>query len=278
MAWLTPAARRAWSLIGGSVCAAMLAACAQPPTGAPGPQDRSARTAELTASPAGQRARLRLALATAYYQQGQHAVALDELRQALAADPDWVPALNLQGLAHLGLGQWSLAQASLQRALALAPQDPDTAHNLAWTLCQHPGARERHAESVSLFQRALAQPEYAQPARTWAALGVCQQRAGMPDLAEASLRQALALEPSNPALALLLAQTLFDRGRWQESRQWLDQAHAAQPASAQSLWLAVRLARKLDNLPWLRQMADQLRNEFGRSPQALALDKGLFDE
>ena len=44
------------------------------------------------------RARLRLELASGYFEAGQTTVALDEVKQALAADPTFVSAWNLRGL------------------------------------------------------------------------------------------------------------------------------------------------------------------------------------
>ena len=40
------------------------------------------------------RARLRLELASGYFEQGQTNVALDELKQALIADPSFVPLMS----------------------------------------------------------------------------------------------------------------------------------------------------------------------------------------
>jgi type IV pilus assembly protein PilF len=268
----------AWAALAGLLS---LAACSAPATRSA--VEAGASQEKVTvASAAHRRAGLRLALAKAYYQQGQDEVALDQLRQALASQPDLVPALNLRGLVHLRLGQWPQAERSLQQALALAPEDADVAHNLAWTLCQQPQTQPQtqaqYKDMAALFLRALAQPGYAHAARSWAALGVCQQRAARLPQAEASLAQAWRLEPANLSVAVLLAQLHVEQGQWPQASQVLEQAHARLPASAQSLWLAVRAARKLDNQALFRQRAEQLRQEFGRSPQALALDKGLFDE
>lgn len=224
------------------------------------------------------RARLRLELALAYYQQGQDAVALDEVKRALAAHPGHAPAWNLRGLIYLRLAQWPLAEDSFRRALALAPRDPDAAHNYGWMLCQHPQAAARHAEAVGWMHQALAQPGYAQAARTWTALAWCQQRAGRWAEAQASLVQAQALAPQDARLLLLQAQLHHARGQWAQADAQLALLHARQPASAESLWLAIRVARKLDNQALERQLALQLRQDFGRSPQAQAYDKGLFDE
>lgn len=255
----------------------LLGACAVPPAPVVSAAPRERATVPDD-TPAGQRARLRLALATAYYQQGQDTVVLEEIRQALASDPRLALAWNLRGLVYLRMGQWSQAEDSFQQALTLSPLDADIAHNYAWMLCQHPRSLARHEEAAALFHRALAQPGLAQAAKTWSALAQCQWRAGRTGQAELSLRQALRLEPASPDLGLMLAQLLYAGGQWQEAGAQLAELHARQTGTAESLWLAVKAARKTDNPALERSLGARLKNEFGRSVQAAAYDKGLFDE
>lgn len=252
----------------------LLAGCAQPgATPAGSPKDWATDSSE---SPARKRARLRLELATAYYQQGQDAVALEEVRQALAHDPASASAWNLRGLIYLGQSEWTPARESFERAVALAPHDADLAHNFGWMLCQQP--QLRMAEAEAQFRGALAHASTVQAAKTWVALGLCQQRAARLDEAEASLRQALQIDPSQPRALWPLVQLLASQGRWEPAQEALLQLHAIEKPSADSLWLAIRIARKLDNAQLFRDAAVQLRQEFGRSRQAQALDKGWFDE
>lgn len=257
-----------WSLL----LAALVQACASPEV----PTARSDWVTESDESPARKRARLRLELATAYYQQGQDAVALDEVKQALTHDAGLAAGWNLRGLIYLRQQAWGLAQDSFERGLVLAPGDADLAHNLGWLLCQQ--SEPRPAEAERWLQRALVQARPDQSARTWSALALCQQRAGRPQEALASLAQSLAIAPGQPQVLWLLAQAQHAQALWPEAWDTLAQLHARQKPSAQSLWLAVRVARKLDNAEFARQAAQQLRQEFGRSPQAQALDKGWFDE
>lgn len=250
-----------------------LLACAPMPVA----QDkRSDWVTESDETPARKRARLRLELATAYYQQGQDAAALDEVKQALAHDQSDAAAWNLRGLIYLRQRQWERAQHSFEQALTRAPQDPDVAHNYAWMLCQQNPVRLQQAEP--LLRRALAQPAYAQAAKSWAALGQCQQRAGQLPQAELSLRQALALAPTDARALWPMSQVLYAQGRWQQAADALGALHAQGAVSAESLWLGVRVAHRLDNRPMFAAWAQQLRQDFGRSPQAQALDKGLLDE
>ncbi|MDP1534297.1 MAG: tetratricopeptide repeat protein, partial [Rubrivivax sp.] len=135
--------------------------------------ERQIRTAS-DMTDAERRANVRLELAAAYFGRGQATTALDELKLALAAQPDLPPAFNLRGLVYASLGEPKLAEESFQRALQLAPRDADSMQNYGWFLCQ----QQRFAEADALFQRALAQPQYRDTGRTWLAQGVCMARSG----------------------------------------------------------------------------------------------------
>ena len=82
------------------------------------------------------RARIRLELAANYFENGQTAVALDEVKQALAADPAYADAFNLRGLIYMQLNNFPQADDSFRRALALRGGDGNVLHNYGWLLCQ----------------------------------------------------------------------------------------------------------------------------------------------
>lgn len=221
-----------------------LAACAAPTEDLVALADRpteSDRTAEH------RRAGLRMELARAYLERGLVWVALDEVKQALALSPEAAGAWNLRGVVYAQLGDVPRAQASFERALALAPHDAEASHNLAWLICQQQDqAQGRNGQAQADLRRVLAQAGQAGglSSRIWLALATCQARAGQAAQALASLAQ--------PGL------------------------HKAD--APETLWLAARLARKLDNVDLAMQLGGQLRERFGRSPQATAFDRGAWDE
>jgi type IV pilus assembly protein PilF len=200
---------------------------------------------ESDRSGAMRRADLRLELARAYLEQGQPLVALDEVKQALALDPKSTDGWSLRGVTYSRLGDAARAEASFERVLVLAPTDADAAHNLGWLLCQStPLDAQRQARAQALLRQALTQLRHGQADRTWLALAICQDRAGQTAQALQSLAQP-ALQSAN---------------------------------SPQTLWQAAKLARKLDNGLLVRQLGGQLRERFGRSPQAAAFDRGAWDD
>ena len=254
-----------------------LSGCAQglPVSGsATGPGASADEPTESDESPQRRRARLRTELAAAYFQQGQPLVALDEIKQALLADPAYADAHNLRGLVFLRLNDLPLAGESFQRALTLRPGDPDALHNLGWLLCQ----QARFDESDKLFAQAIAQPRYAQPGKTRVAQGLCQLRAGQPGLAEASWLNALALDADNPVAAYQLAQLYFKRGDFPLAQPYMRKLNGGSLANAESLWLGIRIERQLNQPAAVAALAGQLRLRFAQSRELIAFDKGVFHE
>lgn len=220
------------------------------------------------------RARIRTELAAGYFEEGKTTVALDEVKQALASDPGYGPALNLRGLAYLRLGELQLARESFERALAVNARDADAAHNLGWLHCQS----QAYEQAETQFQRALAVPGYANVAKTQLARGVCLARAGRLPEAEQALQRAFELDPGNPVVEYNLARVLFSRGLLAKAQFHLQRLNTSPLANAESLWLGLRVERQLGNQLAERSLGEQLRLKFPQSPQRQLLERGAFDE
>ncbi len=82
------------------------------------------------------RANIRLQLAVGYYQQGKYDIALDEIKQAIAADPSYADAYGMRALIYTAMGQVPLADDNYRHALRLAPNNPELANNYGSFLCQ----------------------------------------------------------------------------------------------------------------------------------------------
>lgn len=220
------------------------------------------------------RARLRLELATGYFEQGQPNVALDEIKQSLAIDPTFVDAYNVRGLVYMRLNDIPLAEDSFRRALALNPRDGDVAHNYGWLLCQ----QARYQDSFRSFAQAVANPTYGGKAKTLMTQGVCQVRAGQRAEAEQSLMQSYELDAGNPVTGYNLATLLYDRGDLTRAQFYIRRLNNSELANAETLWLGIKTERKLNNREAVLQLADQLKKRFAQSPQAAAYEKGAFNE
>ena len=220
------------------------------------------------------RARLRLELASGYFEQGQTNVALDELKQALIADPTFVDAYNLRGLVYMRLNDLPLAEDSFKRAAALNPRDAGVAHNYGWFLCQ----QGRYPESMQWFGRAIANPTYVGQSKSLMTQGICQARAGQRPEAEQSLTRSYELDPGNPLTGYNLARLLYERGELVRSQFYIRRLNNSELANAETLWLGVKIEQRLNNTEAVQQLAGQLKRRFGQSKEAAAFDRGAFNE
>lgn len=220
------------------------------------------------------RARIRLELASNYFENGQTAVALDEVKQALAADPTYADAFNLRGLIYMRLSDFAQADDSFRRALALRGGDPNLLHNYGWLLCQ----QQKYAEANQHFGRALANPAYTARSKTLMAQGLCQSGAGQFAEAEQSLLKAYELDAANPVVGYHLAALLLRRNELTRSQFYIRRLNNSQYANSESLWLGIKVERALGDSVAMKQLADQLRKRFPDSRELGAYERGAFNE
>lgn len=220
------------------------------------------------------RARIRMELAVGYFEQGQTNVALDELKQVIAADASYPDAYNLRGLIYMRLNDPRQAEDSFKRAIALNPQDGNVLHNYAWLLCQ----QNRYPESIRIFEQAMSNPLYAGRAKTLMAQGVCQARAGRRDEAERSLARSYELDAGNPVTGYNLANLLFQRGEFSRAQFYIRRLNNSDLANAESLWLGIRVERRNSDRVAMQQLGEQLKKRYPQSREAAAFERGAFDE
>jgi type IV pilus assembly protein PilF len=281
MSWDTGAFRRLGSWVTALLLASALGACTTTSTttgsGVPGGPETN-RTDRATASDetdATRRAQVRMELASAYFGRGQLSTALDEVKLAIAADPNFGAAFNLRGLIYASLGDDRLAEESFRRALQLDARDADTMQNFGWYLCQ----QKRFQEADTLFRQALATPQYRDSPRTLLTQGICQARAGEWSQAEGTITKSYELDPTNPVTAVNLAEVLYHRGEFERARFYMRRVNTNRDVSnAQTLWLAARIENRLGNRQGTQDFGRQLRDRFPQSPEASKFDQGKFDE
>lgn len=274
MGWPSLVLARRWAILvlGLLLCLGLLGGCAQKGVGSSDLKDKVTESDEPDNA---RRARVRLELASAYFERGQMNVALDEVKLALAADPNLGPAFNLRGLIYGSLGEHALAEDSFKRALQINPRDVDTMQNFGWYLCQ----RQRHADADNLFRQALVSPQNQEVSRTLLTQGICQARAGDLPAAEATLQRAYEIDSGNPSIAVNLAEVLYRRGDFERARFQMRRINAVREiANPQTLWLAMRIERKLGNAQGVATLGQQLRDRFPESPQAKLYASERFDD
>lgn len=267
--WFAAGAVSMLLLCGGCVTTVNEQVAAAPPT------DTTDRATASDQSDASRRASVRMELAAAYFGRGQMTTALDQVKLALAANPNMGEAYNLRGLIYANLSEDRLAEESFRRALQLNPRDADAMQNFGYYLCQ----KQRYAEANAYFEQALAVPVYRDAPRTLLTQGVCQARAGQLLQAEGTLVRAYEMDPANPSTAANLSDVLYRRGEFERARFYVRRVNAVPAvANAQTLWLAARIENRLGNNRGVQEFGEQLRGRFPDSREAAAFSRGTFDE
>lgn len=219
------------------------------------------------------RAKVHTELGSLYLLDGRSAIALEEARVALSVDSNYAPAYNLLGLTHMVLGETRLAEENFERALSLVPGDPEINNNFGWFLCQS-GRPER---SIAHFLRAAENPLYPTPTKPYTNAGICSIRLKNDKAAEDFLLTGLRLSPSNTQALYWLADIAYRQGRFTEARQWTTDIEKMIEPTAEVLWLALRVERKLGDRETEARHALQLRRRFPGSPEHRLLIQGNYE-
>ena len=253
--------------------ALLLAGCTATGFGS-GQGAQQAVSAQPAESEQQQRAKVHTELGSLYMLDGRSAIALEEARIALSADPNYAPAYNLLGLIHMVLKETRLAEDNFERALRLAPGDPEINNTFGWFLCQN--GREQRA--IAYLMAAAKNPLYTTPTKPYTNAGVCSVRLKDDKAAEDYLLTALRLSPTNTQALFWLADIAYRQGRQSEARQWTTDIEKMMEPTAEVIWLALRIERKLGNREAEARYASQLRRRFPGSPEHRLLTQGQYEK
>ncbi|MES2075287.1 MAG: type IV pilus biogenesis/stability protein PilW [Pseudomonadota bacterium] len=258
--------------------AGLLAGCAGPGAGeARGQSGKAELTTASDQTSAQRRAEIRMQLAVGYYEQGQYTVALDEVKLALAADPDYADGYGMRGLIYMAMGETGLAGDNFTRALKLAPDNPDLANNYGSFLCQN----GRVDEAMRYFDAALKNRAYASPAKALNNAGSCALKRKDYAGAEQYLLQALQLTPDLAATNANLARVYYVRRDYQRAGFFisrLGKTAKMESMTADVLWLAIKVQHQLGDAGAEAGWATQLRRHHAGSAEYAAYQRGAFDE
>lgn len=219
------------------------------------------------------RARVHTELAASYFELGNIAVALEETREALRADPNYAPAHNVAGLVYAQLKEDRLAEESFQTALQINPSDSDAHNNYGRFLCD----RKQEREAIKHFLAAVRNPLYTTPERSWVNAGMCSRRSGDLAGAEGYFQQALKMRPNQPQALYQMADLAYARRNYPEAKSYLTRLTQVTATTAEVLWLGVRIERRLGDRSAEASYALQLRNRFPKSREAQALMAGQYE-
>lgn len=271
---MTDFAQRRFKCLAAVALAGFLAGCATSGSGPSGKEELKTASDQTSAQ---KRADIRMQLAIGYFEQGNYPVALDEVKKAIAADPENANGYSLRAVIYMRMGEKELANDNFLQALKLAPNDPDLNNNYGSFLCQH----DRVKDSFKHFDMALANRNYQSPAGALNNAGACALKVNDVDLGERYLLQALKVAPDLPETNIGLAKVYYARRDYPRASFFVQQlARVAQldTLPADVLWLAIKVQHKVGDQGLEQGFATQLRRHHADSPEYAAYHRGAFDE
>ena len=215
------------------------------------------------------RAEVHTALAGEYYSRGNYTVALAETRLAIKDDPTYFNAHNMQGLVFMELREDTPARESFNRALALAPNNPEVLNNFGWFLC----LRNDTSRGLEMMRRAASDTLYPTPEKAWVSIGLCHRRSGNVAEAEDALRRAVLIRPDMIGALFNLAQVSYERGNTKDAENYLARYTRMATPSMEALVLGVKIARANNDRSSEDSYMQQLRRRYPDAPQLRELER-----
>lgn len=216
-------------------------------------------------------AKVHTELAGLYFERSQMGIALSEIGLALQADRNYAPAYSVRGLINMALREDKAAEEDFQQSLHLDNTDSETHNNYGWFLCQ----RGKERESIAHFMAAVKNPLYTTPERAYLNAGLCFQKAGNNQDAEEFLRRALLVQPDLVQALLALAELKFAGQDYVSAKKYFaSYAQKNVNLTAEQLWLAVRIERKIRDANAEASYALRLRQRYPDSRETQMLMHG----
>lgn len=181
---------------------------------------------------------LNVAMGLEYMEQGNLPRAQSKLDRALEIAPDDPDALQAQALLYQRQGEDALADRFFTRALAIEPGFTRARNNYAAFLY----ARGRTEAACRQLEHATQNLDYDNRAQLFTNLGLCQRELGDIQAARESLKRAQAIDPRHARSYLALAQ--IDHAQGNDERAWAQLQSFIRLAGTtpESLRLAERIA------------------------------------
>ena len=249
-----------------------LGGCAGPQFAGPAASIERPASEQPVVTEARRKAKVHVELGQAYFQVGRYGVALDEAKSAAAHDPGYAPAYQLMGLVNMYLEQNAVAAANFEHALKLAPGDPEIQNSYGWFLCTT-GNEQAGLEQLASAAR---NPYYQSQTRAYANAGLCQLRLKNDAAAEVQFLRAIEMDGGNQQAIFHLAAITYRRGAYEAAKHYLSILHQRGESSAESLWLAIRVERKLGDRSAEATFVQQLRRRYPGSPEYQAFLQGQY--
>lgn len=207
-------------------------------------------------------------LGVGYLQKGRLDLASLNLEKALEQDPGSAPTQHYYALLQERLGDDEKAGKHFRKALSITPKDPDLLNNYGSHLCR----TGKYADAENAFLSAVRDPLYKTPEFAYTNAGICVDKAGNTDQAEAYFRQALAKNHRFSEALYQMAKLNHEKGDHAKAEAFLYRYNESAPATPDSLLLCHQIQTRLNEAGKAQACAAELREKFPESKAASQID------
>lgn len=185
------------------------------------------------------------------------------IRRALALDTENLDANNIAGLIFGKSNQPELAVGFFEKALSIAPHDASTLNNYGSFLCDY--GRIQDAETK--FLKAGSHPSNPNPEIAYTNAGLCALRAPDLDQAEDYFKTALDFKQQNSIALFQLAKINLSKGRGIPALERLHAYSQFASHTPQTLKLGIEIGRLMRDKEVEVSYFNLLQNEFPTSEE-----------
>ncbi len=210
-------------------------------------------------------------LAIEYMKLGKLAASRDSIERALQEDARSPDVQFTAGLVYERLNDLPRAEKAYATAARLGTRDPNIQNAYAGFLCR----TGKTAAGEKLFDEVARNPTYQTPEIALVNAGVCTRSTGDVLDAQRYFNRALTIRPNMPEALLQLGNVAIDRGDADEALDFVRRYLAANPPTADVLWLGFRAQRKLGDATAAAGFARRVQAEFPDSEQARMMRSGV---
>lgn len=201
-----------------------------------------------------------------YMQQGDNEKALFKLKRSVLAKPDYAPSYNVLGLLYQRLGDLRQAESNFKKSIKLDAADSSTHNNYGLFLCTN----GRYDEAISAFLNAANNPLYKSPEIALTNAGICTMEQD-PKAAENYFRKALDKNTEFPYALIQMADISYSRNEYQTAHGYFERYKKNARQTPKSLWLGIRICKKLGYQDDVSSYALALRNNYPDTKEAKML-------
>ncbi|AGH80661.1 type IV pilus biogenesis/stability protein PilW [Psychromonas sp. CNPT3] len=210
-------------------------------------------------------ARTRVKLALLYLRQENMQLAKENLDKALKYQPEDASVNRVFAYYYQKVNESDLAEFYYKKALLLERDNADTYNNYGAFLCRD----GRYDAADQAFIKAIEQSAYNAVANTYENAGMCAEKSGKISKALHYYQSALSHGPQKVYLNLALARLYINQKSYEDAYVSLLRYDKIKKASAESLWLWVRLSAAENKKASFDKYSQALVLQFPDSQQAL---------